>query len=355
MKRFVLYLLVGWTLLACTPPEQEKEIVKKNVTGLKQGLTDFDSKEWANIPSDDSVIATVNGVPLSRKSLERQIAERPEIPVRELLNRMIEMEVMAQKAAQDGYGLDKTILKVREKAVARAYLRDIFEQEVTPESISEKMVKDQYQRVKHMFWHDHDEIRAVQLMETCCDAGEGKGGCETEEELACFAEAAPRIAEYEQELRKRLAEVERTPAAIKKVMADYRSEIDTANPNLRYEDIQKPIRFVVGQSHEWHRGKYDVFAREVVEALFSLDELELSSPVQSSFGWHLLVKLKHYPARHWTEDDPRTIAEIRERAFPYYRKGAFKRRLQEIKEKYSLEVNDRGLKVLDELTASAAK
>ena len=103
------------------------------------------------------MIARVNGVPLSKKSLERQIAERPNVPVRELLNRMIEMEVMAQKAAKDGYGLDKTILQVREKAVARAYLRDIFE-EVTPESIPEKMVKDQYHQVKHMFWHDHDEI-----------------------------------------------------------------------------------------------------------------------------------------------------------------------------------------------------
>ena len=354
MKPITALFCTSLLLYGCTEEEPEKEIAKVNVSALKQGLNDFKSADWAHLPADDSAVATVNGIPISRKNLERQIAQQPSVPARELLDRMIEMEVLAQQAANAGHGLEKTTLKIREKAIARAYLRDVFEKDVTPESYPLTNVQEDYRLNKHIFWHDHDEIRAVQLMETCCDAGEGKGGCETEEELACFAEAAPRIAEYEHELRKRLAKVERTPEAIKKVMADYRSEIDTANPNLRYEDIRRPIRFVVGQSHEWHRGKYDVFAREVVEALFSLEELELSPPVQSSFGWHLLVKLKHYPARHWKDDDPRAIAEIRERRFPYYQKAVFKHRLKEIKQKYSLEYNEAGLQVLDQLTASAA-
>jgi len=355
MRRLGTLCLILFTLTGCSEAEKEKEIAKENVAGLKQSLSDFQSEDWAHLPEGDAAIATVNGVPISRKTLEQHIVNQPEVAPRDLLERMIEMEVLAQNAAKTGQGLEKNTLKIRERAIARAYLRNIFEKEVTAESYPIENVKEDYRLNKHVFWHDHDEIRAVQLMETCCDAGEGKGGCETEEELACFAEAAPRIAEYEQEVRKRLAKVERTPEAIKKVLADYRSEIDTANPNLRYEDIRKPIRFVVGQSHEWHKGRYDVFAREVVEALFALDELELSSPVQSSFGWHLLVKLKHYPARHWKADDPRTIAEIRERRFPYFRKAAFKHRLRTLKKRYSLETNEEGLKILDNLTATAEK
>ena len=37
MKRSVLYMLVGWMLVACTPREQEKEIVKENVTVRRGG------------------------------------------------------------------------------------------------------------------------------------------------------------------------------------------------------------------------------------------------------------------------------------------------------------------------------
>ena len=131
MKRVWTILVAGCVLLGCVEPEQSKEIVKQNVTGLKVGLTDFDSQEWANLPEDDSAIATVNGVPISRKNLERQIGEQPDTPVRELLDRMIEMEVLAQQAAQSGHGLNKTLLELRERAIARAYLRNIFEKEIT--------------------------------------------------------------------------------------------------------------------------------------------------------------------------------------------------------------------------------
>ena len=288
MRQGTLHGLVCLVLMGCQEPEAPKEIAKQNVSSLKQGLADFSSSDWAHLPNEDTSVATVNGVPISRDNFEYQAATTPEESPRDVLNRLIELEVLAQQAAKDGFGVSTEVLKVREKAVARAYLRNIFEKEVTPKSYPIEQVKEDYRRNKHVFWHDHDEIRAVQLMETCCDARDGNEECVSEEDVACFAEAAGRMAEYEKELRERLAKVEKTPEAIKKVLADFRSEIDVANPNLRYEDITKPIRFVVGQSHEWHIGKYDVFAREVVEALFSVDELELSPPVQSSFGWHLL-------------------------------------------------------------------
>ena len=352
MRRISLLTFIFVSLAGCSEAEIEKEIAHENVESLQRGISDPKSPDWSNVPSDDVVIAEVNGVPLSKKTLERQMKEQPDVPVMALLDRMIEMETLAQIAAKEEHGLKGNVLAIRKRAMARAYLREVFETEVTPESYPIENVKEDYRLNKHVFWHDHDEIRAVQLMETCCDAGEGKGGCNTEEDLACFVEAAPRMARYEKELRERFKTTDRSPKAIKKLLADYRTEIDVANPNLRYEEIAKPIKFVVGMPHEWHKGRYDIFAREVVEELFIIDKLELSRPVQSSFGWHLLVKLEHHEARHWKEDDPRVTEEIRRRRFPYFQRETFRHQLTELKKRYSVEYNDGGLQILDDLSGA---
>jgi hypothetical protein len=355
MRRISLLTFIFVSLAACPEAEIEKEIALENVESLQRGISDPKSPDWSNVPNDDVVIAEVNGVPLSKKNLEHQMKAQPGVSASSLLDRMIEMEALAQIAAKEEHGLTGNVLAIRKRAMARAYLREVFETEVTSESYPMENVKEDYRLNKHIFWHDHDEIRAVQLMETCCDAGEGKGGCTTAEDLACFVEAAPRMALYEQELRERFKTTVRTPKAIKKLLADYRTEIDRANPNLRYEEIAKPIKFVVGMPQEWHRGRYDIFAREVVEELFSIDNLELSRPVQSSFGWHILVKLEHHEARHWKEDDPRVAEEIRGRRFPYFQREVFKHRLTGLKSRYSVEYNDSGLQILDELSGAPQK
>ncbi len=322
-----LVALVGAGAQGCAGDQEEAVAPPPKV--VLPRVESFESPVWAAVPAGDEVVARVNGAPVTRSMLERQLRAYPDATVDEALGALVDTEVLAQAAlrAGDAVAQRPAVARAWKEQLARAYLNDVFEREVTPESIPREVVTKLYWRTRKDYDHV-DAWRMAHIAIACCDLKQQP--CDSPEDLACFEEAGRQIHLIYDELKPLVKPVEPDPEAVDRVLRAFREQEQERYPHMYYREV--PFFYDPNKSFEEQHG-YNVIAEAVARTTIEAPTGVLQPPVQSPFGWHIIVKLDHRPEQRLGPDDPFVVEDIRRHAFPAWRRSAFARRMDEAKKK----------------------
>lgn len=213
----------------------------------------------APAPAGDPVVATINGVEIRQSDLataEEDVgpnvpAGTPEAKRDWLVNFVIDMMVLAKHAeanmAEGGADFKRRLAYLRNKALMESTLRDVGKAALTPEAM--RAVYDE--AVKQMA--DEQEVRARHILIRVPDANDEKAGKEAE------AKAKAALA--------RVQKGEDFAAVAKELTDDPPGKIDGGDLGYFTKDQMVP---------------------EFSEIAFKLDKGQVSEPVKTPFGWHII-------------------------------------------------------------------
>ncbi|MCB9729621.1 MAG: hypothetical protein H6744_04950 [Deltaproteobacteria bacterium] len=321
MKRHPLLGLAA--LLCCTSPwacgdEPPPPTASGPTLIAPPHVSDFGDPRWAPVAEGETVVARVGAAPITLSAVRDTAAATPGLTPRAALDRLVELEVLAQEAARRGLDSRPGPQRAWREALSQQTLHD-FEHSVHPEDMPMKQVRAIYNvpKVRQRYDH-HDAWNMSYLMLSCCAAT--TENCDTEEIQNCFAEAARAIEVAYTELKAQTQEVEPDVDKVDALMRKYREDNETRWPNFAYRE--QPFYYDPDKPHSEQKG-YNVIAENVARTVIDAPFGVLQPPVQSAFGWHLVMKKAHEPASHKTPDDPEVAADIRQNAFPSYLRARF--------------------------------
>ncbi|MEZ4268014.1 MAG: hypothetical protein R3F39_16740 [Myxococcota bacterium] len=316
--RPLLALAAAATLLACADAPPPPAPTTGPTLIEAPHVTDFTDPAWARAAPDDTVLARVAGAPITLAAVRASQAASDDLDARQTLDRLIELEVLAQQAVRLGLDRQPAPQRAWREALGQATLR-AFEATVRPEDMPIEQVRAIYAvpKVRQRFDH-HDAWNMAYLMLSCCAAATER--CDTEEILQCFDESGRVMQEIYTELKALTAPVEPDIDKVDAVMRKYRADNELRWPNFSYRE--QAFYYDPAKPHEEQKG-YDVIAENVARAVTDAPFGVIQPPQQSPFGWHIVMKKAHEPAVHKGPDDPEVAADIRANAMPSYLRARF--------------------------------
>jgi hypothetical protein len=327
----LLYLVTA----QCTPSE---EAVLPSAPTLPEASTADPGQ-----PTGGPPVAVVNGSPIRRDVFGAEVARDPTLAPREHLERLIGMELLAQRGVREGLLQSPEAVARRRQALARAYLRQAFEREVTPLSITEAQVAELFQRpaIHKLYDYPADAWRMAHLYIQACDPV--AEDCSRPEIQVYFDTAEQVLRGVWQALEPRSARVSGDPERVIQEMQDFRAEVVDRVPNLMFEDFA--FYYDPARSHHEQKG-YSVVAEGVARTVIDAPLGVLQPPARSTFGWHLIVKLDRKPEKHLSAADPEVVSDIRKQAFPRFQEHAFKQRMADLRSRYGAQTMPAALDAL---------
>ncbi|MEE2779993.1 MAG: hypothetical protein VYE15_05700 [Myxococcota bacterium] len=293
---------------------------------------------WTQLAPTEEVVARVNGIPIGRQALVEALTQRPDLTVEVVLRRLVELEALAQEAHRRGIGEAHEVHAMRQQTLVQRYLKRGFEAKLTPDQIPEVDVQRVYSLPQIRKLYDHaDAWQMAHLFITCCDPK--VENCDTAEVLECFEMGARAIHVIYDELRPRTEPLGGEPLALVEAMQAYREAEETRFPQLAFR--QRAFYYDPNKPHEEQKG-YNVLAEVVARTVMDAPLAVPQEPVQSAFGWHILVKLEHTPESRKGPDDPEVAADIRQKLFPKYRGARFTDLLRTLQARHGAQGLDPG-------------
>lgn len=339
----VAALLLG---VACSSPEEATPLAPTGLMSpdLVQGPA---APAWSG-PSKDGEgatrVATVNGVGIDLEEVKQAMAAHPELTARAALDTLVTTELLAQArvwGVQGSPGHDETTGRYRSwrEALAQRYLREIFESDTPAEAIP-------FEEIKRVYWipsvrkqYDHtDAWQMAHLFFTCCDPKVET--CDTPEIMACFEDAGRTIQEVYAEVKSRTEPVEGSADAVRDLMEAYRLEMENELPQLAFRT--RPFYYDPNKSHDAQKG-YNLLAEAVARTVVDAPLAVVQEPIQSPFGWHILVQLDHVPESRRGLDDAGVVSDIRQNLMPRFRRSQFARRVGELRARYAVKIRPESL------------
>jgi hypothetical protein len=332
--------------VACSTPEEVAPVVANGLLSpdLTQGPA---ASAWSGKPNAGSAsaqAATVNGVGIDLAEVKLVMAAHPELSAKAALDTLITTELLAQASVWGvgaGAGRDEPAERFRpwREALAQRYLRNIFESETHAEAIP-------FEEIKRVYWvpsvrkqYDHtDAWQMAHLFFTCCDPKVET--CDTPEIMACFEDAGRTIQEVYAEVKSRTESVEGSPEAVKDLMEAYRLEMENALPQLAFRT--RPFYYDPKKTHDAQKG-FNLLAEAVARTVVDAPLAVIQEPVQSPFGWHVLVQLDHVPESRRGLDDAGVVSDIRQNLMPRFRRSQFARRVGELRARYAVKIRPESL------------
>ena len=233
------------------------------------------------------------------------------------LERLIDLEVLAQHGQREGLYRSARVRQGWRQSLVQRLLRAGFEPDVKPESLSLQKVQELYYVPDIRKLYDHaDAWRMAHVFFTCCDPK--AESCDQPEIQQCFVESAEVIQVVYSELKTMTADVEGDPEKITALMEAYRSDNETRYLRHPFAYRSRAFYYDPKKAHDDQKG-YDIIAESVARTVIEGQVGVLQEPIRSPFGWHIIVKLAHVPEERRSVDDPTVIADIRQNMLPKMR------------------------------------
>ena len=301
------------------------------VAGIEVG-----SEAWTTVRDGEQVIAEVGGVAITAEMVREVQAASTGLDAREALERLIDLEVLAQHGQREGFAGSPRVRQSWRQSLVQRYLKAGFEPDVKPESLSLEKARELYYVPDIRKLYDHaDAWRMAHVFFTCCDPK--SEDCERPEILQCFAESGESIQSVYRELKTLTADIEGDVDKVAELMERYRSDNENRFFRHPFAFRKRAFYYDPKKSHDEQKG-YDIIAELVARTVMDGELGVLQPPIQSPFGWHVIVKLAHDPEQRKTADDPSVIADIRKNMLPKLRQARFKGLLGKLAQERGVEM-----------------
>ncbi|MCP4197170.1 MAG: peptidyl-prolyl cis-trans isomerase [Proteobacteria bacterium] len=220
------------------------------------------------------VVATVDGAPI----LDIQVTELVEatenrLTPQEALEILIRTELLAKEAKRRGFGDSPEVVQARDIELVHALFRKQITDKFNVKSLDAAQLRKYYQKHQTRFVHDLQR-RVVHFL-----AHTGNNQLEDKQALAVATQVfeATRRAKNEEEF---------------KSLAKTVSDKDEYRGKTRIEDLPP---FEVDSTD---------FASPFVKATFAIPNVgQVSPPVKTSFGWHVIYYSEEIPAKNVSFED----------------------------------------------------
>lgn len=240
----------------------------------------------------DRVLARVNGVAITQSQLERAKKDYPGVSDNVLFNRLIELEVLAQEALARGYLRDFGVQNAGRRMAVRMVLKEKLEVETRPQDIPPGYVRMAYHRQRRRFYVHPDGFTMVALTIHCCKE---RGRAETER-FAWYV--------YESHRNRLLTEGDFAALVNFSRLTPFR---------LNYHLINAWYDFDL---KDQSKANYQRYAKAFTETFIRMKPGELSKPIRSEFGYHLIRLWNHFPKQNKSLAE--VDARVRRSIYPAY-------------------------------------
>ncbi len=304
-------------------------------------IADFTAPEWTGTHSaDDPVIARVEGVPIHASVLKVQLERLgPTAKPREVLERLIELELLAQAAFRSGHYTEPTVGAVVRRTLARRYVEIELGTKLTPADVPQEYVQKAYEQFRGRFDHFHRFlIHDTQVL--CCTEVLDQDNCFRE--IASVDERRERLksclddhADDARALYERLKPATAEGTGLEAV----RQAFDLATLSLPNSQLklnyktgaamqEYDMQYDVDSTYEkqFEKVRYRMLFKEIMDGVRKeyLDQGRPSRfivpPIRTPIGWHIVYVDRVVPAQHLTATDPSVVAEIQSQAFTPWRR-----------------------------------
>jgi hypothetical protein len=301
----VALLAVSLSGCADEPPPSEGPALQFELPQIAS----FADPTWSPRASDDDPVAAKVGEATIRLSeLQAQVdAKGPGADPRAILERMIEMELLAQEAWRRGMVADDALLAEVKRATVHAMLRDTFIENHGHDDIRKEDFELAFSHPKVRIKFDHFDGYFVSDAQITCCSGDYLLCAEDPPTLKCLDEATPVIMGAYEALKSR------GPFKSRPEFEAAVSEVAALFPGLASHEMS--FWYEQGVPYEQQK-KFDKMHPAFVEAATTTPIFQMAEPVRSYHGWHIVFPYKHIPAEHKTIDDPEVRAAIAENIYP---------------------------------------
>ncbi len=308
-------------------------------------VTSYDAQPWSAVATPgDPAVATVEGVVITRSMLTRELARAEDgADVRAVLNRLIDLELIARAAHERGHLTAEVVGRAHAKALVRRYVESNFLARVTRDQIPDDVMERAYDFARARY--DRFPVFKIKDAQVICCPNENPDGCYRE----LFDNVVDRRAHFEACMRDHAAAwdglAKRVTGASDAANFEFLARgAFTEFPSPELRETYRPtadiatyeFQYDLNSTYEdqFKKVRYQMFYQEIMDGvrnayLAAGSKTPFFTPViKSPIGYHLLYVSEVLPEVHRPLSDPGVQAELRERLFEQFKTGEFRSRTE---------------------------
>ncbi len=252
---------------------------------------------------------------------------------------------LASLALEEGLGAEASVRMAWYQGLARRWIEQKFEIDHTPDSVPmerwEKLYFDR--RIRPMF--DHKDTYFVRDAQITCCSETGFACRKATQYERCFSESVPKIQEAYTQL------LMLGPASA----TEFEKAVSGVARQIRGLGLQKySFQYDYTKSFEKQRG-YQVIDDNVAKAVRDTGVGNISAPVRSAFGWHVLYVERFIPEVSLPFGHPDVMATMKRELHGFMRDEDVLRNIAETIKKFGIRVDADLLRSVDWMKQSGLR
>jgi len=265
------------------------------------------AEELEGLWKEGGPVARVVGghVPVLESDLELLRRFAPDTPDEELVRQIALRRLLARRAVEQGLASAFDVVFAFRRALAQRYLTRLFREEHSPDSVPMEVWEGIYRNRDVYPLFDHKDTYFVVDVQMICCEGNAEMCASDPSVQYCLQDSEPDTWEIYEDLKHKAFDA---PGKVKKYVKKELQEryaVRTQEYGFQY-DFSLP--------HEEQKG-YKVVNRKVAVAARDARLGEVTKPVSSNFGWHILYVKEYLPEIHQEFGDPEVLATLKKRFY----------------------------------------